>query len=165
MLAVHGQDVDSILAEALVIELQGEQNREFIRTMNTAAKLGGKKTAAGIVGSGTFDLEADTDGRWFLERLKYVMFQLELDANDIAKDTRRGKGNRIIASANFASALAMAGMLDYTNSNLDSQKNLTVDVTGQTFAGTLSNGMPVYIDPYADIEYYTIAYKLSLIHI
>jgi hypothetical protein len=159
MMAVHGEDVDAILSDVLVTEIQAEQNREFIRTMNTAAKLGGKKTSAGIIGTGTFDLENDTDGRWFLERLKYFMFQLELDANDIAKDTRRGKGNRIICSANVASGLCMAGMLDYNNSNLDGQKGLSSDVTGQTFAGVLSNGMSVFIDPYAAIEYYNIAYK------
>lgn len=158
MMAVHGQDVDSILSDVLVTEIQAEMNREFIRTMNTSAKLGGTKDNAGV-STGGFDIENDTDGRWFLERIKYFLFQLEKDANDIAKDTRRGKGNRIICSANVASALAMAGLLDYNISNLDGQKNLTVDVTGQTFAGVLGNGMRVYIDPYANVEYYNVAYK------
>lgn len=155
MMAVHGEDVDSILSDALVTEIQSEMNREFIRTMNIAAKWSAVPTTV----SNTFDLSADTDGRWFLERLKGLMFRLELDANSIAKDTRRGKGNRLLCSANVASALAMAGLLDYSFSNLSSQKDLAVDVTGQTFAGTLSNGMRVYIDPYAGVDYYNVCYK------
>ena len=155
MMAVHGEDVDGILSDALVTEIQAEMNREFIRTMNIAGKWSGVPTGV----SNTFDLSADTDGRWFLERLKGLMFRLELDANAIAKDTRRGKGNRLLCSANVASALAMAGLLDYSYSNLNSQKDLAVDVTGQTFAGTLSNGMRVYIDPYAVVDYYNVCYK------
>lgn len=154
LMAVHGQDVDNILSDMLVTEIQAEMNREFIRTMNIAGKLG----ASGATKAGVFDLAADTDGRWFLERLKGFMFQLELDANAIAKDTRRGKGNRILCSANVASALAMAGMLDFTPA-LAQNGELEVDITGQTFAGVLANGMRVYIDPYADLEYYNIAYK------
>jgi len=157
MMAVHGEDVDAILSDILVTEIQAEMNREFIRTMNFAGRLG----AANCTVPGTFDLHADTDGRWFLERLKGFMFQLELEANAIAKDTRRGKGNRILCSANVASALAMAGLLDYNVSNLNDNKNLVVDITGQTFAGVLSNGMRVYIDPYAQIDYYNIGFKGS----
>lgn len=154
LMAVHGQDVDNILSDMLVTEIQAEMNREFIRTMNIAGKLG----AVNATKAGVFDLAADTDGRWFLERLKGFMFQLELDANEIAKDTRRGKGNRILCSANVASSLAMAGMLDFTPA-LAQNADLEVDVTGQTFAGVLANGMRVYIDPYADLEYYNIGYK------
>ncbi len=155
MMAVHGEDVDAILSDVLVTEIQAEMNREFIRTMNIA----GKWTTLPTTTARVFDLVADTDGRWFLERLKNFMFRLELDANAIAKDTRRGKGNRLLCSANVASALAMAGLLDYNVSNLDGNKNLEVDVTGQTFAGVLSNGMRVYIDPYAGVDYYNIGYK------
>ncbi|BAU39987.1 hypothetical protein [Ralstonia phage RSP15] len=155
MMSVHGEDVDSILSDMLVTEIQAEMNREFIRTMNVSAKFGAQLSAK----PGLFDLTTDTDGRWFLERLKGFMFQIEIDANAIALDTRRGKGNRILCSPNVASALAMAGLLDYNISNLDGQKNITVDPTGQTFAGVLANGMKVYIDPYADLDYYTIGYK------
>lgn len=155
MMSVHGEDVDSILSDVLVTEIQSEMNREFIRTMNIA----GKWSSLPAVTAKVFDLVADTDGRWFLERLKNFMFRIELEANTIAKDTRRGKGNRMLCSANVASALAMAGLLDYNISNLDGQKNITSDVTGQTFAGVLSNGMRVYIDPYAGVDYYNIGYK------
>jgi len=155
MMAVHGEDVDAILSDVLVTEIQAEMNREFIRTMNIA----GKWSTLPATTAKVFDLVADTDGRWFLERLKSFMFRIELEANTIAKDTRRGKGNRMLCSANVASALAMAGLLDYNISNLDGQKNLSVDVTGQTFAGVLSNGMRVYIDPYAGVDYYNIGYK------
>lgn len=155
MMAVHGEDVDAILSDVLVTEIQAEMNREFIRTMNIAAKWSALPAAV----AKQFDLVADTDGRWFLERLKTFMFRIELEANAIAKDTRRGKGNRLLCSANVASALAMAGLLDYNISNLDGQKNLTADVTGQTFAGVLSNGMKVFIDPYAGVDYYNIGYK------
>lgn len=155
MMAVHGEDVDAILSDVLVTEIQAEMNREFIRTMNIA----GKWSTIGSTTAKVFDLVGDTDGRWFLERLKSFMFRLELEANAIAKETRRGKGNRILCSANVASALAMAGLLDYSVSNLDGNKNLAVDVTGQTFAGVLSNGMKVYIDPYAGVDYYNVGFK------
>lgn len=155
MMAVHGEDVDAILSDMLVTEIQAEMNREFIRTMNVAAKLG----AANATVPGKFNLASDSDGRWLVEKLKGLMFQLELDANAIALDTRRGKGNRILCSPNVASALAMAGLLDYNLSNLNGNKNLEVDPTGQTFAGVLANGMRVYIDPYAILDYVTVGFK------
>lgn len=151
MQAVHGEDVDAILSDMLVTEIQSEMNREFIRTMNLAAKVG-------FGGTGIFDITANTDGRWLLERLKGLMFRIELEANAIAKDTRRGKGNRLLCSANVASALAMAGMLDFTPA-LAANAGLEVDVTGQTFAGVLANGMRVYIDPYSQLDYVNVAYK------
>lgn len=152
MQAVHGQDVDSILSEMLVTEIQAEMNREFIRTMLIAAKYG----AVGATNSGVFDVTADTDGRWMLERWKGLLFQIELDANAIAIDTKRGKGNRLLVSPNVASALAMAGVLEY-NPNLAT--SVKVDPTASTFAGVLANGMRVHIDPYADREFYSVAYK------
>lgn len=152
MHAVHGQDVDSILSEMLVTEIQAEMNREFIRTMLIAAKYG----AVGATKAGIFDVTADTDGRWMMERWKGLLFQIELDANAIAIDTRRGKGNRLLVSPNVASALAMAGVLEY-NPNLAT--SVKVDATASTFAGVLANGMRVHIDPYADREFYSIAYK------
>ena len=152
MQAVHGQDVDAILSEMLVTEIQAEMNREFIRTMLIAAKYG----SIGNAKLGVFDLTADTDGRWMLERWKGMLYQIEIDANAIAIDTRRGKGNRLLVSPNVASALAMAGVLEY-NPNLAT--NLKIDATASTFAGVLANGMRVHIDPYADREFYMIGYK------
>lgn len=154
LMAVHGEDVDSILSDMLVTEIQAEMNREFIRTMNVAGKLGGLGTST----PGVFSLTADTDGRWFQERVKSMMFQLELEANAIALETRRGKGNRILCSSNVASALAMTGLLDFTPA-LAQNASIQVDPTGNTFAGVLANGMTVFIDPYADIDYLTIGYK------
>lgn len=154
MMAVHGEDVDAILSEILVTEIQAEMNREFIRTMLIAGKYG----AANATKAGIFDVTADTDGRWMMERWKGMLFQIELDANAIAIDTRRGKGNRLLCSPNVASALAMAGVLEY-NPHLASQAGMKVDVTSSTFAGVLANGMEVHIDPYADREYYCVAYK------
>lgn len=152
MQAVHGQDVDAILSEMLVTEIQAEMNREFIRTMLIAAKYG----SIGNAKLGVFDVTADTDGRWMMERWKGLLFQIEVDANAIAIDTKRGKGNRLLVSPNVASALAMAGVLEY-NPNLAS--NLKVDPTASTFAGVLANGMRVHIDPYADREFYMVGYK------
>ena len=152
MQAVHGQDVDAILSEMLVTEIQAEMNREFIRTMLIAAKYG----AVGATKAGVFDVTADTDGRWMMERWKGLLFQIELDANAIATDTKRGKGNRLLVSPNVASALAMAGVLEY-NPNLAT--SVKVDATASTFAGVLANGMRVHIDPYADREFYSVAYK------
>jgi len=152
MRAVHGEDVDSILSEMLVTEIQAEMNREFIRTMLVAAKYG----AVGATKAGVFDVTADTDGRWMMERWKGLLYQIELDANAIAIDTKRGKGNRLLVSPNVASALAMSGVLEY-NPNL--ANSVKVDPTASTFVGVLANGMRVHIDPYADREFYMIAYK------
>lgn len=154
MMAVHGEDVDAILSEMLVNEIQAEMNREFIRTMLIAAKFG----SIGNAKVGIFNVQTDTDGRWMMERWKGLLFQLEIDANAIAIDTRRGKGNRLLVSPNVASALAMAGVLEY-NPNLANNAGLAVDPTASTFAGVLSNGMRVHIDPYADRDYYMIGYK------
>lgn len=154
MMAVHGEDVDSILADVMVTEIAAEQNREMIRHMNVSAK-----KASVVATDGIFDMDADASGRWDLEKWKYMLFVLEVEANAIAVDTRRGKGNKILCSPNVASALAMAGMLDYSPA-LSQQRSLQVDPTNQTFAGVLANGMNVFIDPYAGlIEYATIAYK------
>ena len=154
MMAVHGEDVDAILSEMLVTEIQAEMNREFIRTMLIAAKYG----AVGATTPGIFDVTADTDGRWMLERWKGLLYQIELDANAIMLDTKRGKGNRLLVSPNVASALAMAGVLEY-NPNLSSNASISSDVISSTFAGVLANGMRVHIDPYADREFYMIGYK------
>ncbi|CAL9976075.1 major head protein [Vibrio phage K469] len=154
MMNVHGEDVDSILSDILVTEIQAEQNREMVRNMNVSAK---RATFHGT--NGVVNMSADVSGRWAVEKWKYLLFMLELEANAIATDTRRGKGNRVLCSPNVASALVMAGMLDYSTA-VSSQAAMKVDPTGQTFAGTLSNGMGVYIDPYAGaVDYITVAYK------
>lgn len=153
MMAVHGEDVDTILADVMVTEIMSEMNREFIRTMNFTAKRFQKFGTNGVV-----DMTTDVSGRWALEKWKYLVFLLEVEANGVAVETRRGKANRVLCSPNVASALAMAGMLDYSPA-LNAQSKLAVDPTGQTFAGVLSNGMRVYIDPYAVAEYITLAYK------
>ncbi|WVX98417.1 major capsid protein [Klebsiella phage KP6] len=153
MMAIHGEDVDNILSDVMVTEIQAEMNREFIRTMNFSAVRFKKFGTNGIV-----DIAQDISGRWALEKWKFLTFILEVEANGIGVDTRRGKGNRVLCSPNVASALAMSGMLDYAPV-LQENTKLAVDPTGQTFAGVLSNGMRVYIDPYAVAEYITLAYK------
>lgn len=154
MMAVHGEDVDSILADVMVTEIGAELNREMIRHMNTSAKRATKFGANGVL-----DMATDVSGRWDLERWKYLMFILEVEANQIAVETRRGKGNKVLCSPNVASALVMAGMLDYSPA-LAQNRSLTVDPTAQSFAGILANGMQVFIDPYAGaIDYATIAFK------
>ncbi|AXC34515.1 major capsid proten [Vibrio phage YC] len=154
MMNVHGEDVDSILADVLVTEIQAEMNREFIRLMNVSAKLASQHGTNGVV-----DINSDASGRWAQEKWKYMLFMLAVEAQMIGIETRRGKGNKVLCSPNVASALSMAGMLDNSPA-LVSQNSLEVDVTGQTYAGKLANGMDIYIDPYAGvIEYITIAYK------
>lgn len=153
MMAIHGEDVDNILSDVMVTEIQAEMNREFIRTMNFSAVRFKKFGTNGIV-----DIAQDISGRWALEKWKFLTFMLEVEANGIGVDTRRGKGNRVLCSPNVASALAMSGMLDYAPV-LQENTKLAVDPTGQTFAGVLSNGMRVYVDPYAVAEYITLAYK------
>jgi hypothetical protein len=153
--AVHGLDAETELANILQAEILAEINREIVRTINITAKRGantGQTTTVGI-----FDLDTDSNGRWSVEKFKGLMFQIEREANQIAKDTRRGKGNIVICSSDVASALQMAGVLDYApalNSN-----NLQVDDTGNTFAGILNGRFKVYIDPYTTGNYMTVGYK------
>ena len=157
--AVHGLDAETELANILSAEILAEINREVVRTIYSVAKTGAQ---VGTTTAGTFDLDTDSNGRWMVEKVKGLAFQIEREANTIAKTTRRGKGNIIIVSSDVASAFAMAGILDY-NSALNSQVNLTVDDTGNTFAGTMFGRIKVYIDPYAQTsstnEFAVVGYK------
>ena len=159
--AVHGLDAETELSNILSTEILAEINREILRTIYTVAKVGCK---TGTTTVGTFDLDTDSNGRWMVEKVKGLAFQVEREANQIAKLTRRGKGNVMICSSDVASALAMAGILDY-NSALGGQVNLTVDDTGNTFAGTLFGRIKVYIDPYfpagATSEFAVVGFKGS----
>ena len=152
--AIHGLDAETELATMLQSELLAEINRELVRTVYTTSVVG---ASSGTAATGVFDLDVDANGRWSVEKFKGLMFQIEREANQIAKDTRRGKGNLIICSSDVASALQMAGVLDYTpalNSN-----SLNVDDTGNTFAGVLNGRFRVYIDPYATSNYLVVGYK------
>ena len=157
--AVHGLDAETELANILSTEILAEINREVVRTIYSTAKVG---CQVGTTTTGTFNLDTDSNGRWMVEKIKGLAFQIEREANQIAKLTRRGKGNIVICSSDVASALAMAGILDY-NSALQSQVNLTVDDTGNTFAGTLFGRVKVYIDPYfiasGTSEFAVVGYK------
>ena len=178
--AIHGLDAEAELANILTTEIMAEQNRELIRTVNLIA------LASGVIGSDPFAVDADGDGpgttgkygavldvsgvptfnvdtvasaqgnNTFSERFKPLLFQLELECNAIAKSTRRGRGNYIITSSNVASALAMSGVLNYAPAL---QTNLSVDDTGNLFAGVLNGRIKVYIDPYATVDYVTIGYR------
>ena len=154
--AIHGLDAETELANILSAEILAEINREVVRTINITAVTGAQ---VDTTTPGVFDLDTDSNGRWSVEKFKGLMFQLEREANQIAKQTRRGKGNIVICSSDVASALQMAGVLDYApalNSN-----NLNVDDTGNTFAGVLNGRMRVYIDPYAASNYMIVGYKGS----
>jgi hypothetical protein len=140
--AVHGLDAETELSNILSTEILAEINREVVRTIYRSATKG---AAYGVTTAGTFDLDTDSNGRWSVEKFKGLVFQIEREANAIARATRRGKGNIIIVSSDVASALAMAGVLDYTPAL---QVNLNVDDTGNTFAGLLHGRIRVYIDPY-----------------
>ena len=140
--AVHGLDAESELSTILSTEINAEINREVLRTLYDQAKLG---CVAQTTTQGVYDLATDTSGRWTVEKIKGLIYQLEREANVIAKETRRGKGNMIVCSADVASALAMAGVLD---NNPQMSVNLSSDDTGQTFAGVMNGRMRVYIDPY-----------------
>jgi len=153
--AIHGLDAETELANMLSAELLAEINREVVRTVYTSAVAGSPDTAS----AGVFNLDVDANGRWSVEKFKGLMFQIEKEANAIAKATRRGKGNIIICSSDVASALQMAGVLDYTpalNSN-----NLNPDDTGNTFVGVLNGRFRVYIDPYSTGNYLVVGYKGS----
>ena len=155
--AIHGLDAETELANILSSEILSEINREVVRTIYSHAKAGAQ---VNTITAGIFDLDTDSNGRWSVEKFKGLMYQLERDANAIAQKTRRGKGNLIICSADVASALQMAGVLDYAPAL---SSNLNVDDTGNTFAGVLNGKFRVYVDPYAAnvsaSQYYVVGYK------
>ena len=156
--AIHGLDAEAELANILSSEILAEINREVVRTINYTATAGAQEN---VSAAGTFDLDVDSNGRWAVERFKGLIFQIEREANAIAKATRRGKGNILITSSDVASALQMAGVLDYTPALSNS---LQVDDTGNTFAGVLNGRVKVYIDPYftgSGGQYFTMGYKGS----
>lgn len=156
--AVHGLDAESELANILSSEILAEINRELVRTINSRAKLGAQQTD--LTAAGIFDLDTDADGRWSVEKYKGLLVQLQREANVIARETRRGKGNFILCSSDVAAALSASGMLDYSPA-IASNANLQIDDTGNTFAGTITGGIKVYIDPYASVNYITVGYKGS----
>ncbi len=168
--AIHGLDAETELSNILSAEILAEINREVVRSIYRGAEVGAadndnSDAAINTTTAGIFDLDTDSNGRWSVERFKGLMFQVERDANTIAQRTRRGKGNIIICSSDVASALQMAGVLDYTPAL---NNNLNVDDTGNTFAGVLNGKYKVYIDPYAANlasnaspakQYYVVGYK------
>ena len=152
--AIHGLDAETELSNILSAEILAEINREVVRSVIITAERGATE---GTTASGIFDLDTDSNGRWSVEKFKGLMFQVEREANQIAKQTRRGKGNIILCSSDVASALQMAGVLDYApalNSNA-----LNVDDTGNTFAGVLNGRLKVYVDPYAGANFMVVGYK------
>jgi hypothetical protein len=150
--AVHGLDAESELANILSTEILAEINREILDGVNGAAKVGAT--------DGTFDLNTDADGRWSVEKFKSLIFQIQLEANRIAIETRRGRGNFLIVSSDVASAISAAGMLDNTPA-LAALANMDTDDTGSLFAGTLNGNLKVFIDPFAYDNYVTVGYRGS----
>ena len=162
--AIHGLDAEQELANILSSEILAEINREVVRTVYTVAKSGAQNNVAN---AGVFDLDVDSNGRWSVEKFKGLMFQVERDANAIAQQTRRGKGNFIITSADVASALAMSGTLDYSSglTGAGGPSIGEVDDTGNLLVGTINGRIKVFVDPYsanlADKHYYVVGYKGS----
>ena len=155
--AIHGLDAESELSNILSTEILAEINREVVRTIYIGAREG----AQGTTTDGVFDLDTDSNGRWSVEKFKGLIYQIERDCNHIGIETRRGKGNILLCSADVASALAMAGVLDYAPAM---SANLNVDPTGNTFAGTISGRIKVYVDPYASTataggDWYVAGYR------
>ena len=162
--AIHGLDAETELANILSAEILAEINREVVRTVNVQAKTGAQ---SGTANAGRFDLDVDSSGRWSVEKFKGMLFHVEREANTIARESRRGKGNFILCSSDVASALAMAGVLDYAPAL---STNLNVDDAGNTFAGVLNGKYKVYIDPYYTLDpvsghsnegYMTVGYRGS----
>jgi hypothetical protein len=154
--AIHGLDAEGELANILSSEILAEINREMVRTILQKAKIGALQSNVAL--KGAFNVDTDSDGRWMVERFKGLIMQLEREANVIAKETRRGKGNFVLCSSDVASALAAAGLLDYTPAL---STDLNVDDTGNTFAGVLNGRMKVYIDPYATGDFACVGYRGS----
>ena len=157
--AIHGLDAEAELANILSSEILAEINREIVRTVNRTAKLGADQASVAV--KGIFNMRTDSDGRWLAEKAKGLIMQIEREANIIAKQTRRGKGNYVICSSDVASVLAASGMLDYSPAL---STNLNVDDTGNTFAGVLNGRFKVYVDPYAggtNPDYVTVGFRGS----
>ena len=154
--AIHGLDAEGELANILSAEILAEINREVVRTILTKAKIGALQSSTAT--SGIFDVATDSDGRWMAEKFKGLIMQLEREANVIAKETRRGKGNYVIVSSDVASALAASGMMDYSPAL---NTSLNVDDTGNTFAGVLNGRLKVYIDPYSTVDFACVGYRGS----
>lgn len=154
---LHGMDADAELSNILSTEILGEVNREVLRTIYSTARVGAQDATK----AGVFDLLTDSDGRWLAERHKGLLFQIEREANRIAQETRRGKGNLLVCTSDVASALAMAGVLDYAPAI---QSNMNVDESSATFAGILNKRYRVYVDPYAGAagtqsQFFMVGYK------
>ena len=152
--AIHGLDAETELANILSTEIMAEINREVVRSINSQAKTGAGTANTAI--NGIFNIQTDADGRWSVEKFKGLILQIEREANTIARETRRGKGNFMVCSSDVASALAASGMMDYSPAM---STNLNVDDTGNTFAGVLNGRMRVYIDPYSSGDYINVGYK------
>ena len=157
--AIHGLDAETELSNILSAEILSEINREVVRTINYTATAGAQENTSA---AGTFNLDVDSNGRWSVEKFKGMIFQIEREANQIAKSTRRGKGNILLCGSDVASALQMAGVLDYSPALAN---NLSVDDTGNTFAGVMNGRIKVYVDPYfssaSGNQYFTVGYKGS----
>lgn len=160
--SIHGLEAQSELANILSTEILAEQNRELVRTINQKAKLGCQQAGLTNVANGgpggVFDLASDADGRWSVEKYRGLIMQLNREANIISKETRRGKGNIVLCSSDVASALDAAGVLQYDGGN---RVGLQIDDATSTYAGVMGNGMKVYVDPYAGVDYVTVVYRGS----
>jgi hypothetical protein len=154
--AIHGLDAEGELANILSAEILAEINREVVRTVLIKAKIGALQSSTAV--SGIFDVGTDSDGRWMAEKFKGLVMQLERESNVIAKETRRGKGNFVLVSSDVASALAASGVMDYSPAL---QTGLSVDDTGNTFAGVLNGRLKVYIDPYSTVDFACVGYRGS----
>ena len=152
--AIHGLDAEAELANILSSEILAEINRELIRTVYQKANLGAQQSS--VATKGVFNVNTDSDGRWMAEKFKGLIMQIERESNKIALDTRRGKGNFVLVSSDVASALAAAGVMDYSPAL---STGLSVDDTGNTFAGTLNGRLKVYIDPYATSDFVCVGYR------
>jgi hypothetical protein len=152
--AIHGLDAEAELANILSSEILAEINRELIRTVYAKANLGALQASVAL--KGVFNVNSDSDGRWMAEKFKGLIMQIEREANKIAIDTRRGKGNFVLVSSDVASALAAAGVMDYAPALAT---GLSVDDTGNTFAGTLNGRLKVYVDPYANGDFACVGYR------
>ena len=158
--AIHGLDAESELANILSSEILSEINREVVREVNLQAETGVQppQVVLTLLQQNTFNLDVDANGRWSVEKFKGLLFQIERESNVIARRTRRGKGNFILCSSDVASALSMAGVLDYSPAL---STDLNVDDTGNTFVNLLNGRVKVYIDPYAGVNYMTVGYRGS----
>ena len=165
--AIHGLDAGQELSNILSTEIINEQNREIVNLIYSSAATGAQNsTTAGLAPGnpidsanlGTYSL-VNADGRWFQEKAKMLLSQIVWEASEIARDTGRGAGNKVIVTPMVANALDMAAAISNNPGDNPTAISNSSGV-GVTYAGTILGGrIQVYVDQFQTTEQVCVGYK------